>query len=88
MTEETTTSEPASDSKHFVMRDLATGHPPTEEGWYIWWELNNAAPYCVLAKVKEVENVFYVNFRPTDYDSDFIPVSAVADRLWLRVCDA
>lgn len=68
------------------MKHLAKQEKPTEEGWYLWWDrAESKAPFHVLARVKTVGAVISVNFNwETDFN-DWVPISEVADRLWVKV---
>jgi len=68
------------------MRAHATKEKPTEEGMYLWWELDSVEPCEILATVIENE-VLEVNFYgvSTPTPPEYVPLKDVADRLWLKV---
>jgi hypothetical protein len=68
------------------LKEIATENKPNREGWYMWWdEPTDTAPFHVLALVKIRQNELHVNLNTDTNFNDFVPVSEVANRLWLQV---
>ena len=65
---------------------MKSNKKPTEAGWYAWWEnKKDKNPYCVLAVIKIVDDVVMVNFEYEKDPFDYVALSGVAERYWMRI---